>query len=69
MSVGWTCSNSYVVSGSKISSASVGPMWREIQSASRVACAEPVTIRKRSAASRITVQSLSKPPRAFSIAV
>ena len=48
---------------------SSGPMWRPIQSASRAACAEPVTMRNRSAAVRITVRSLSMPPRAFSIAV
>jgi hypothetical protein len=44
-------------------------MWRPIQSASRVACAEPVTSRKRSAACRMTVRSLSMPPRALSIGV
>ena len=48
---------------------SSAPMWRVIQSASRVACAEPVTMRKRSGASRITVRSLSKPPRSLSNAV
>ena len=47
----------------------VASMWRAIQSMSRVVWAEPVTIRKRSTASRITVRSLSKPPRSFSIAV
>ena len=43
--------------------------WRVIQSRSRCGWAEPVTTRKRSAAWRITVRSLSKPPRSLSIAV
>ena len=44
---------------------SCAPMWRRIQSASRTGCAEPVTIRKLSGATRITVRSLSKPPRSI----
>ena len=40
-------------------------MWRPIQSASRVTCAEPVTIMNLSCARRAMVRSLSKVPRSF----
>ena len=38
---------------------SLSCVWRAIQSRSRGVCAEPVTTRKRSAASRVMVTSLS----------
>ena len=48
---------------------SSSPMCRSIHAKSRVVCADPVTMKNSDGASRITVRSLSKPPRAFSIAV
>ena len=65
-----TDSTQYSALTSVSTACSSAPMWRAIQSASRVACAEPVTIRKRvGCGCRITVRSLSKPPRSLSIAV
>jgi len=44
-------------------------MWRSIHAASRVVCAEPVTMKNSCGPVRVTVTSLSKPPRALSIGV
>ena len=44
-------------------------MARSIHAKSRVVCAEPVMMKNSSAPSRTMVRSLSKPPRALSIAV
>src|SRR5438309_2027084 len=45
------------------------PTCLSIQSASRVACAEPVRMKNVSAPRRVMVRSLSNPPRSLSIAV
>jgi len=44
-------------------------MWRSIQSASRIACADPVRMKNVSAAIRVIVTSLSNPPRSLSTAL
>ena len=59
--------NAEVTSTSAANSSS--RMWRSIQSASRVACDDPVRMKNVSSASRVIVRSLSKPPRSLSIAV
>ena len=48
---------------------SPSPICLLIQSASRVACAEPVRMKNESAPSRVMVRSLSNPPRSLSMAV